>query len=83
MISVRDYGGLGRRLSETRLEKLKSEAGMAESGTGYGSWGRAASPHTRNGSGVSSPSGVQGKAPKMWFWYISGIEKSSTLEISQ
>ena len=51
MISVRDYGGLARRHSETRLEKLKSEAGRAESGTGYGSWGRAASPTQEMGLG--------------------------------
>jgi len=82
-----------RRLCETRPEKLKPEARRANSGDGVGFLGRGSKPppNLLQGvrvwvSAVSSPSGVRGggrSCGKMWFWCISGFEKSTNLDISE
>jgi len=70
-------GGLARRYCETRPEKPKSGARKAESVDGdCGS--KPPSPAAGCdvwGALLARPVGSGAKLRKMWFWYISGLEK--------
>jgi len=70
-------GGLARRYCETRPEKPKSGARRAESVDG--DWGsKPPSPAAGCdvwGALLPRPVGSGAKLRKMWFWYISGLEK--------
>ena len=79
-----------RRLCETKPEKLKLEARRAKSGdavAGQGSRGGVASPSPpAKGLGECCKLAQWGTGRsygKMWFWCISGLEKSSNLDISR